>query len=107
QLADRAVVLGRNHQWELYFIFCKGLADYRKGNFRAVIERLEALLPKVGTGTPSWTTEIHLILAMALDQQGDKEAARQHLTRAVKLLDEYLIDPVRVPILRNARHNHD
>jgi hypothetical protein len=44
---------------------------------------------------------------MAVHQQGNEKAARDHLTRADKLLKEYLLDPVRLPIPKNSRYNHD
>jgi tetratricopeptide (TPR) repeat protein len=107
ELADRAVALGKNDQLAPWFIFGKGLADYRRGNYRAAIEELDAYLSKAPVVTPELTTCYHLVLAMALHQQGDEKAARDHLTRADKLLKEYLLDPVRLPLPKNSRYNQD
>jgi hypothetical protein len=107
ELADRAVALGKNDQLAPWFIFGKGLADYRRGNFRASIEGLDSLLSKAAVGMPELTTCYHLVLAMAVHQQGNEKVARDHLTRADKLFKEYLLDPVRLPILKNSRYNRD
>jgi hypothetical protein len=79
QLADRAVSLGKNHPKLVWFLHCKGPADYRRGNFRAAIEGLEPILPADEVGYPSLTTAIDLGLAMARYQQGEKKGARERL----------------------------
>jgi tetratricopeptide (TPR) repeat protein len=105
QLADRAVSLRKNHPNLVWFLHCKGLADYRRGNFRAAIKGLEPILPADGVGWPSLTTAIDLVLAMARYQQGEEKAAREHLARAAKLLKVYLIDPVRSPLRKDSRYD--
>ena len=104
RLADRAVSLGTNQRDLVWFQLCKGLADYRRGNFGAAIEGLP-VLPPDGIGYPPLTAEIHLILAMARYQQGEEKAAREHLARAAKLLDQNLIDPVRSPLQKDSRYD--
>jgi tetratricopeptide (TPR) repeat protein len=105
RLADRAVSLQKNHPNMVWFLHGKGLADYRRGNFRAAIEGLEPMVPADGVGWPSLTTVIHLGLAMARYQQGEEKAAREHLARAVKLLNDYLIDPARSPLQKDSRYD--
>jgi hypothetical protein len=102
-LADRAVARGKQTWAAPFFILGKGLADYRRGKFRAAIEGLEPLLRADGVGT-EMTTEIHLLLAMARYQQGEEKAARGQLARAAKLLDQYLIDPGRSPLRKDSRY---
>jgi tetratricopeptide (TPR) repeat protein len=105
QLADRAVLLGKEHSDRIWFLFCKGLADYRRGSFPAAIERLDALLAQTAP-IPQLTLSCHLVLAMAQHRQGDEKAAREHLERAVKLLDQYLPDLPFFPKRWNG-YNHD
>jgi serine/threonine protein kinase len=105
QLADRAVSLGKHHASLVWFLHCKGLADYRRGDYRATIEGLEPILPGDGVGFPPLTTEIELALAMARYQKGEEKAAREHLARAAKLLDQNLTDPVRSPLQKDSRYD--
>jgi tetratricopeptide (TPR) repeat protein len=105
RLVDRAVSLGKNHPNMVWFLSSKGLADYRRGSFRAAIKGLEPILPVDGVGWPSLTTKIHLVLAMARYQQGEEKAAREHLAQADKLLKEYLIDPARSPLQKDSRYD--
>jgi hypothetical protein len=78
--------------------FCKGFADYRRGNFRAAFEGLNALVPQTGGDLPEdLAADCHLVLAMALHRQGQTKAAREHLGQAAKLLDQKLSDPDRFP----------
>jgi hypothetical protein len=97
-LADRCVTLGKDTPELPWLRFCKGLADYRRGNFRAAFEGLNALVPQTGGDLPEdLAADCHLVLAMALHRQGQTKAAREHLTRAAKLLDQKLSDPDRFP----------
>jgi tetratricopeptide (TPR) repeat protein len=97
RLADQSVLLGKSqsgaHHW---FIFCKGLADYRRGNASAAIAGLDPLL-RQSASLPELIAQCHLILAMAHHRQGEAKAAREHLARAVKLLDQYLSEPTLFP----------
>jgi tetratricopeptide (TPR) repeat protein len=113
-LADLAVAQGKNLRFSEWSVFSKGLADYRRGYFDAAIEGLESVLPKDGDFGRQWTpdtaaafiTKSRLVLAMALYRQGDEKAAREHLTRAEKLFDKYVLDPVRLPIPTKSWFNH-
>jgi serine/threonine protein kinase len=103
QLADRAVTLGKNSSDESVRIFCKGLADYRRGNYRAAAEALDPLASHMGEDL---NASCHLTLTMACHRQGDAKAAREHLTKAAKLLDEYVSDPARFPQYPGSRYQH-
>jgi tetratricopeptide (TPR) repeat protein len=92
RLADRAALLGKNDAYAHWFIFCKGLADYRRGNVPATVAELEALVPRI-TSLPELAAACHLVLAMAHHRQGEARAAREHLARGVQLLDQYLPEP--------------
>jgi tetratricopeptide (TPR) repeat protein len=104
QLADRAVMLGKNSSDQIGFISCKGLADYRRGNDRAAAEALDPLASRTGENV---SAICHLILTMACHRQGDAKAAREHLTRAAKLLDQYVSDPARFPQHQGRAYQHE
>jgi tetratricopeptide (TPR) repeat protein len=105
RLADRAATLGKDHAWAAYFIFCKGLADYRRGDSRAAVAGLDPLVPRTAS-IPPLAAECHLVLEMALHRQGETEAAREHLARGAKLLQERLGDPARFSMSQSEYH-HD
>jgi hypothetical protein len=99
QLADRAAALGKDHPWTYWFLFGKGLADYRRGNIRAAVQELDALTPRIPPSLPELNACRHLVQAMALHRQGDAKAAREHLAAGAKLLDRHVHDPTRFPTL--------
>jgi tetratricopeptide (TPR) repeat protein len=103
-LADRAVTLGKDHQYAHYFVFCKGLADYRQGNFRAAVEGLDSLASR--TTFAPLRALCHPVLAMALHRQRQTKVARENLAQATRLLDQHLGDPSRFP-LENTAYSHD
>jgi tetratricopeptide (TPR) repeat protein len=91
QLAERAVVLGKDHDFKLYFAICKGLADYRRNKARAASAVLEPLVPR-SVSVPHLAALNHLVLALALHRQGDSQAAHKHLAEGAKLLKQRVID---------------
>jgi serine/threonine-protein kinase len=99
-LADLAATRGNNHNYALYFFFCKGLADYRRGNYRAAVERLDPLLPRLAFAE-YLAAQGHLVLAMALHHQGDAKGARAHLDHGAKLLS------AQFPTLEISPYHHD
>jgi serine/threonine-protein kinase len=83
-LIDRAVVTGRTrpHAWAYpFFLFAKGLAEYRQGRFTSAIGILQGPAASVMGPAPN------LVLAMARYRSGEREAARQTLAAAVIDLD--------------------
>jgi serine/threonine protein kinase len=106
QLADRAVALGKNHEWEYYFVFCKGLADYRRANWRVAAKTLASLLPRIPSFRPELIASCHLVLAMAQHRQGQAKAAHEHMAQGSKLLDQYIPEPTRIPAF-GSDYNHD
>src|SRR5579884_174545 len=109
RLADRAVLLGKNHAWDYFFIFCKALADYRRNKGRDAAASLVSILPRIPSGRPELTANCHIVLAMALYQQNEVKAAREQLAQGVKLLDQYIPEPDRFPIFAptSTDYNHD
>jgi serine/threonine-protein kinase len=78
-LLDRAVAAGRSKpDWAYaYFLFGKGLAEYRQGRLESAI----ALLQGDAAFMPGPSTR--MVLAMAQHRQGRKEEARHTLAAAV------------------------
>jgi tetratricopeptide (TPR) repeat protein/serine/threonine protein kinase len=119
QLADQAVVLGKDLSWEPYFVFGKGLADYRRGKYRASAEQMNSLLHRIvskkeldSSRTPilsrlDLSVCCHLVLAMSLHRQGQTKPAREHLAQAGKLIDHALSESAPFPLERPGRYSHD
>ncbi len=82
-LADRAVAAKASTiEWIYrYFLFAKGLAEYRQGRFESAIALLDGDASSVMGPSP------RLIVAMALHKLNQKTRARQSLARAVAAFD--------------------
>jgi eukaryotic-like serine/threonine-protein kinase len=79
-LIDRAVAADRAKyaSWAYpYFLFAKGLAEYRRGRFGSAIGILR------GPGASVLGPAPNLVLAMALYRRGDRDEARRQLALAV------------------------
>jgi tetratricopeptide (TPR) repeat protein len=87
QLAERALLVDATDGLRPYAELAKGLAEYRQGNFSAADQRVRKL---VAVERPHWNLAVpaHLVLAMAQQRQGQSEAARASLARAVEILDQ-------------------
>jgi serine/threonine-protein kinase len=82
-LIDRAVATRKGTpEWVYrYFLFARGLAEYRQGHLPAAISLLE------GEGSRVMGPAPHLILAMAQQEKGEKNQARKTLARAIVAFD--------------------
>jgi serine/threonine-protein kinase len=82
-LTDRAVAArGSTPEWIYrYFLFAKGLAEYRQGRLASAISLMGGEASKVMGPAP------RLILATAQHRQGQKKQARKTLARAVVAFD--------------------
>jgi tetratricopeptide (TPR) repeat protein len=119
QLVDRAVTAKKNDPWAPYFFFCKGLADYRRGNTQAAAEGLEALLRQIASQKDSDALSLrirsrqdlsavcHVVLAMSLYKQGQTKAAQEHFEQAAKLVDQHVTAPVCFPLEKGQQYSHD
>jgi serine/threonine-protein kinase len=78
---DRALAADpKTYGWARpFFLFARGLAEYRRGRLDAAAATLEGLGTALGPGFPA----PGLVLAMARNRQGHPEAARQALAAAV------------------------
>jgi tetratricopeptide (TPR) repeat protein len=79
-LAERAVELGKKHQYFRFFAVTKALAEYRLDRFESALEWCQ----KPGT-RDVWPSL--LVLAMAHQRLGHAEQARQFFDEAVKRYD--------------------
>jgi tetratricopeptide (TPR) repeat protein/tRNA A-37 threonylcarbamoyl transferase component Bud32 len=82
-LVDRALAAKKTTaDWIYrYFLFAKGLAEYRQGHFDSAIKLLEGDAAKVMGCSP------RLIVAMAQHRQGQVDRARKTLTAAIHSCD--------------------
>jgi tetratricopeptide (TPR) repeat protein len=90
RLADVAVRVGKTPRDEPYFQFCKGLAEYRQGNF----ENVEDWMRKSLMGTNSWDhirqVEAYMVLAMAQCQLKRLSDARDSLSKGSEIARDNL-----------------
>jgi tetratricopeptide (TPR) repeat protein len=105
QLAERAVALGKEHPYAVYFIVCRGLADYRRGKAAAAVAILDPIESNTSF-TPALNAVCHLVLAMAHHRRDNAKAASEHLARAAALLEKHLTDPTRFPLVTSV-YDHD
>jgi serine/threonine protein kinase/formylglycine-generating enzyme required for sulfatase activity/tetratricopeptide (TPR) repeat protein len=105
QLVDRAVPMGKDNPSYQRWVFCKGLADFRREKFSDAAVRLNGLASRIANN-PELAASCHLVLAMALHRQGEASSAREHLTQGASLLDQHLPDPARFPRV-GSHYDHD
>jgi serine/threonine-protein kinase len=82
-LADRAVAADpTTHAWVYpYFLFAKGLAEYRQGHLESAVSIMNGKAAKVLGPCPRF------VLVMARHRLGDKEEARAALAAAISAVD--------------------
>jgi serine/threonine-protein kinase len=82
-LADRAVAGDpTTHEWVYpYFLFAKGLAEYRQGHFESAIAIMNGKAAKVLGPCP------RLVMAMARYRLGDKREARETLAATISAVE--------------------
>jgi eukaryotic-like serine/threonine-protein kinase len=82
-LSERALAVGRikNEKLVPYFLFARGLAEFRQGHFDEAIAIMKGDASRVMGPAP------RLVLAMALHQKGQQQEARRTLAAAVTARD--------------------
>lgn len=94
KMADTAVAADpTNPSWP-YYMFVKGLAEYRQGHFAGALEWLQKVAAQ--EGVPTRTAQADATLAMAEYQLGQTNAARATLAEGVKIAQEKLTQPGRI-----------
>jgi serine/threonine protein kinase/Flp pilus assembly protein TadD len=94
KLADTAVAAGSaNPSWP-YYMFVKGLAEYRQGHFAGALEWLRKVAAQ--EGVPARTAQADATLAMAEYQLGQTNAALTALAQGIKIAETELAKPGRI-----------
>jgi tetratricopeptide (TPR) repeat protein len=84
RLANVAVTFDENAARAPWFQFCKGLAEYRLGNYDAAAHWLRKVLEKINAGSTR-DVEASMVLAMAEFHLNNAEAAQQALSQGRQL----------------------
>jgi len=94
KMADIAVAAGpTNPSWP-YYMFVKGLAEYRQGHFAGALEWLRKVAAQ--EGVPARAAQADATLAMAEYQLGQTNAARETLAQGIKIAETELSKPGRI-----------
>ena len=83
-LAETAVAAGTDHAYRVWFLFSKGLADYRQGHFTGAAEWMQRVVATPGK-TPELAVSGHVVLAMAQHQLQRPDEARAAFNQALAL----------------------
>jgi len=87
--ADRAVTVGKNHEYLAFFQFVKGLAEYRQKQFTNAVEWAQKVLAK--TGQFSFRdVEACMVLAMAQYRTKQMGEARATLAKGLAIAETKL-----------------
>ena len=82
-----------NPSWP-YYMFVKGLAEYRQGHFAGALEWLRKVAAQ--EGVPARTAQAYATMAMAEYQLGQTNAARLALAQGTKIAETELAKPGRI-----------
>jgi serine/threonine protein kinase len=94
KLADKAVAAGpTNSSWP-YYMFVKGLAEYRLGHSAGALEWLRKVAAQ--EGVPARTAQAQATMAMAEYQLGQTNAARTALAQGITIAETELAKPGRL-----------
>jgi serine/threonine protein kinase/Flp pilus assembly protein TadD len=91
KMADTAVAAGSTNSSWPYYMFVKGLVEYRQGHFAGALEWLQKVVPN--EGEPTRTAQANATLAMAEYQLGQTNAARAALAEGTKIAETELAKP--------------
>jgi hypothetical protein len=98
-LARRAVELGKQHGFLVYFLMCLGMAEYRCGHYEAADAALLAAA-KLGGGNYYVSRTTPFYQAMSLFRQGREAEARQRMAEAVARMHPPPADEKNLPVDR-------
>jgi len=94
KMADAAVAAGSTNSSWPYYMFVKGMAEYRQGHFAGALEWLRKVAAQ--EGVPARTAQADATLAMAEYQLGQTNAARETLAQGIKIAETELAKPGRI-----------
>jgi tetratricopeptide (TPR) repeat protein len=84
RLANVTVTFDANSAATPWFQFCKGLAEYRQGNFNAAREWMQRVLLRINDGSTR-DVEAYMVLTMAEHGLNQHKAAQQDFAQGVAL----------------------
>jgi eukaryotic-like serine/threonine-protein kinase len=84
RLADVAMQLGEGYAVQGWFRLCKGLAEYRQGNYASAVEWIKKALQEKGA-TPRRDAEALMVLAMAQHRLGKPQEASQAFAEGTRI----------------------
>ena len=94
KMADIALTAGpANPSWP-YYMFVKGLAEYRQWHIAGALEWLRNVSAQ--EGVPARSAQAYATMAMAEHQLGQTNAARAALTQGLKIAETELAKPGRI-----------
>jgi tetratricopeptide (TPR) repeat protein len=94
KLADNAVAAGPTTSSWPYYMFVKGLAEYRLGHSAGALEWLRKVAAQ--EGVPARTAQAQATMAMAEYQLGQTNAARTALAQGITIAETELAKPGRL-----------
>jgi hypothetical protein len=86
QMAEKAVTLGKDHGYFLYFEFAKALAEYRNGHFDKAVEWCHRVLENKDGGFRD--AETYAVLAMAHQHLNHQQDALSALAQSSEILSK-------------------
>jgi tetratricopeptide (TPR) repeat protein len=106
ELCDRSAALGAGHGYEAFFLFARGLAEYRQGDLAAARKTLESI-PQKFPNANAWSlhTPRLSVLAMTLFRAGDRERARRVLGNAFEQQAPLRVPFCAIPLQGWSAHN--
>jgi serine/threonine protein kinase/tetratricopeptide (TPR) repeat protein len=88
KMADQAVTASSTNRAWPYYLFVKGLAEYRRGRFPQALDWLRKV--PFDDGLPARAAQTYAVLAMAEYKSGDTSAARNSLADGIKIAEARL-----------------
>ena len=85
QLANKAVILGKNNAWFSFLQLDNGLAEYRQGHHASAVDWMRNVIGhpmNVGSPSPAWQRDVAAYSVMAMAQHQLKQAAEAHAALA-------------------------
>ena len=88
RMADQAVTASSTNKAWPYYLFVKGLAEYRQGHFPQAVDWLHKV--RIDDGLPARAGQTYAVLAMAEFKSGDTNHARNSLAEGIKIAEARL-----------------
>ena len=90
RLAEHAARVGARHALAPYFLFAKGMSEYRIGESQAAVTTLNEALTRNRSRWPYLDVVIYMYLTMSHHEMGQPDVAHQHFREGTKIFEEKL-----------------